>query len=78
MLLGLMMAAAAASPIAPSLHPIVRIWPGTAVLAGEVSLTGASNGKPFAAHTRFVDVWRLRAGTWKVVFTQATCIPAAH
>lgn len=59
-------------------HPIVRSWPGGAVLAGEVELTGTSAGKPFAAHTRFVDVWRLRGNKWQVVYTQVTRVPAKH
>ncbi len=56
-------------------HPIVRVWPNGAVLAGEVTLTGTSSGKRFAAHTRFVDVWRLRKNTWQVIFTQVTRFP---
>lgn len=59
-------------------NPIIRFWADGAVLAGEVSLAGTSDGKPFAAHTRFVDVWRLRAGKWQVVYTQVTRFPPAH
>lgn len=58
-------------------NPIVRYWPGAAVLAGEVLLSGTSDGKPFTAHTRFIDVWRLRSRQWQVVYTQVTRFPAA-
>jgi hypothetical protein len=58
-------------------NPIVRYWPRGAVLAGDVSLSGMSDGRAFAAHTHFVDVWRLRAGRWEVVYTQVTRFPPA-
>lgn len=58
--------------------PSYRLWPGGALLAGEVFLTGISGTKLFSAHTRFVDVWRLRSGRWQVVYTQVTRFPASH
>ena len=51
------------------------VWDDGAVLSGEVHLTGSSEGHAFQAHTRYVDVWRLRNGHWQVVFTQVTRFP---
>ena len=56
-------------------HPNRIAWADGAVLAGEVELTGTNAGKPFVAHTRYADIWRLRAGRWQVVFTQVTRFP---
>lgn len=53
-------------------QPIVRQWPGGAVVGGEVALSGTSDGAPFKGRIRFADVWRLRAGHWQVVFTEVT------
>ena len=56
-------------------HPNRIVWNDGAVLAGEVELTGTNSGKPFLAHTRYADIWRLRGGRWQVVFTQVTRFP---
>jgi hypothetical protein len=58
-------------------HAINRVWADGAVLSGEVRLKGVDEGKPFAAHTRFADIWRKRDGQWRVVFTEVTRFPAA-
>lgn len=42
--------------------PVVTIWRGGAVLAGEVMLGGVSDDRRFAAHIRFADVWAMRRG----------------
>jgi ketosteroid isomerase-like protein len=60
------------------LHPANRVWINGAVVAGEVYLTGRSDGKPFKAHIRFADVWAQRSGRWQVVFTQVTRMPIAE
>jgi ketosteroid isomerase-like protein len=57
------------------LHPANRVWLDGAVVAGEVYLTGRSDGKGFKAHIRFADVWAQRSGRWQVVFTQVTRMP---
>jgi ketosteroid isomerase-like protein len=54
---------------------INRVWGDGAVLSGEVELKGTSEGKPYAAHMRFADIWRKRGGEWRVVFTEVTLIP---
>ncbi|MEQ7874323.1 nuclear transport factor 2 family protein [Sphingomonas sp. ASV193] len=53
-------------------RPIVRQWPGGAVVGGEVGLSGTSDGKPFKGRIRFADIWRLRKGRWQVIFTEVT------
>jgi hypothetical protein len=40
------------------------------------TLKGTDGGKPFTARLRFMDVWARRGGAWKLIFTQATRIPA--
>ncbi|MEO6798742.1 MAG: nuclear transport factor 2 family protein [Rhodanobacter sp.] len=54
---------------------VVRVWPGGAVLSGTATLQGRSEGKPFKATMHFADVWRLQAGKWQVVFTEARRLP---
>lgn len=53
-------------------RPIVRQWPGGAVLGGEVALSGTSDGAAFKGRIRFADVWQLRGGRWQVAFTEVT------
>jgi ketosteroid isomerase-like protein len=53
----------------------IRVWNDGAVLAGVVDLKGKSEGKPFQARLRFVDVWRKKDGRWQVVYTQAARAP---
>ena len=55
-------------------QPIIRLWPGGAVMAGAVTLEGASDGAPFKGRIRFADVWQKRSGRWRVVFTEVTPI----
>ncbi len=56
--------------------PVETVWRDGAVLAGEVRLTGIGDGRRFAAHIRFADVWARRDGRWRVVFTEVTRLPA--
>jgi hypothetical protein len=48
----------------------------TALLGGVATLKGADGGRPFTTRLRFMDVWARRGGAWKVIFTQATRVPA--
>ena len=50
----------------------VRIYGDTALLTGRIRMTGASEGKPFASHFRYIDVYVKRDGVWKVVSIQIT------
>lgn len=57
-------------------HAIERRWANGAVLGGVARLAGRASGKPFDVCLRFADVWALRHGAWRVVYTQAAHAPA--
>ncbi len=50
----------------------VRVYGDTALLTGRIRMTGASEGKPFVSHFRYIDVYVKRDGVWKVVSIQIT------
>ncbi|MEO8310317.1 MAG: nuclear transport factor 2 family protein [Caldimonas sp.] len=50
----------------------VRLFGDTALLSGRTRMTGRSNGKPFASHYRYIDVYVRRGGAWKIVSVQIT------
>jgi ketosteroid isomerase-like protein len=50
----------------------VRVYADTALLTGRIRMTGVSEGKPFASHFRYIDVYVKRDGVWKVVSIQIT------
>jgi ketosteroid isomerase-like protein len=50
----------------------VRVYGNTALLTGRIRITGASEGKPFSSHFRYIDVYVKRDGEWKVVSIQIT------
>lgn len=52
--------------------PIIRIWPGGAVMGGLVRLTVHDHGAVSTACLRFSDIWAHRAGGWQVIYTQAS------
>jgi len=64
------------------LQPVVvtetveHVWPDGAALGGTVALSGTFGGVPFRQTLRYMDVWALRDGHWRVVYGQATRIPA--
>ncbi len=53
----------------------VRIYGGTALLAGRTRMTGRYQGKPFASHYRYIDIYVRRDGEWKIVSVQISKIP---
>ena len=57
-------------------YPIVRAWPGGAIMGGIVRLAGTSAGRRFNRCIRFTDVWSLRRGRWLVAFTHVSRPPA--
>jgi hypothetical protein len=65
------------------LEPVVvsdvveHVWTDGAALGGTVDLKGAFGGAPFRQTLRYMDVWALRDGQWRVVYGQATRVPAA-
>ena len=50
----------------------IRVYGDTALLTGRIRMTGFSEGKPFASHFRYIDVYVKRDGAWKVVSIQIT------
>ncbi len=54
----------------------VRVYGDVALLSGRTRMTGRYQGKPFASHYRYIDIYVRRAGAWKIVSVQITRIPA--
>jgi ketosteroid isomerase-like protein len=50
----------------------VRLYGDTALLSGTTRMTGRSEGKPFVAHYRYIDIYVRRGGGWKIVSVQIT------
>lgn len=57
--------------------PVEHVWDDGAALGGRVTLQGLSGGEPFSVDIRYVDVWALRDGEWRVVYGQSTRVPPA-
>lgn len=53
----------------------LRLYGNVALLSGRTHMTGRYQGKPFASHYRYIDVYVLRDGTWKIVSVQISRIP---
>lgn len=51
---------------------VEQVWADGAALGGRVTLRGVSSGEPFSADIRYIDVWALRDGAWRVVYGQTT------
>ena len=66
------------------LQPVVvreaveHVWADGAALGGTVDVVGTFAGTPFRQTLRYIDVWALRDGRWRVVYGQATRVPPAH
>jgi ketosteroid isomerase-like protein len=50
----------------------VRVYGDVALLSGRTRMTGAYDGKPFATHYRYIDVYVRRNGAWRVASVQVT------
>jgi ketosteroid isomerase-like protein len=50
----------------------VRLYGDTALLSGRTRMTGQYEGKPFASHYRYIDIYVRRGGVWKIVSVQTT------
>lgn len=48
----------------------IRLYGDVALISGRTRMTGRYEGKPFASHYRYIDVYARRAGEWKVVSVQ--------
>jgi ketosteroid isomerase-like protein len=53
----------------------VRLYGDVALLSGRTRMTGTFQGKPFASHYRYIDVYVRRNGEWKIVSVQISRIP---
>lgn len=57
-------------------EPVEKVMGDVALLGGVGTLKGTDGGKAFTVRLRFMDVWQKRAGQWRVIFSQATRVPA--
>lgn len=48
----------------------VRLYGDVALLSGTIRMTGHSEGKPFASHFRYIDIYARTGGDWKIVSVQ--------
>jgi ketosteroid isomerase-like protein len=55
----------------------VRLYGDVALLSGRTRMTGRYQGKPFASHYRYIDVYVRRGDEWKIVSVQISPIPAS-
>jgi ketosteroid isomerase-like protein len=53
----------------------VRLFGDVALLSGHTHMTGHEEGKAFATHYRYIDIYTRRGGEWKIVSVQITRIP---
>jgi len=56
-------------------EPVEHIWSDGAALGGTVTLSWTQDGAPVSVTLRYVDVWALRDGEWRVVYGQTTRVP---
>jgi hypothetical protein len=56
---------------------IDKVWSDGAITGGLVDFCGTDGGKHFCQTFRFADVWARRDGTWRLVYSQVTRVPAA-
>jgi ketosteroid isomerase-like protein len=52
----------------------VRLYGDVALLSGRTDMTGRYDGKPFASHYRYIDIYVRRDGAWKIVSVQISKI----
>jgi len=57
-------------------QPVEKVWADGAVLGGIATLRGMDSGKRYEARLRFADIWAKRGGTWRVIYTQVSRVPA--
>lgn len=53
----------------------VRLYGDVALLSGRTRMTGRYDGKPFATHYRYIDVYVRRGGVWRIVSVQISRLP---
>ncbi len=55
--------------------PVEHRWTDGAALGGTVTLSWSQDGAPVSVNIRYVDIWALRDGEWRVVYGQSTRVP---
>ena len=53
----------------------VRLYGDVALLSGRTQMTGSYDGKPFASHYRYIDIYVRSNGVWKIASVQITRMP---
>lgn len=53
----------------------VRLYGDVALLSGRTRMTGRYQGRPFASHYRYIDIYVRRGGAWRIVSVQISRIP---
>ena len=53
----------------------VRLYGDVALLGGRTQMTGSYDGKPFASHYRYIDIYVRSNGVWKITSVQITKVP---
>ncbi|MDQ2778116.1 MAG: nuclear transport factor 2 family protein [Pseudomonadota bacterium] len=53
----------------------VRLYGDMALLSGTTRMTGVVQGKTFASHYRYIDIYVKRTGQWQIVSVQISRIP---
>lgn len=54
----------------------IRLYGDVALLSGRTRMSGRYQGKPFASHYRYIDIYVRRGGVWKIVSVQISKMPA--
>lgn len=54
----------------------VRLYGDVALLSGRTRMAGRYQGTPFTSHYRYIDIYVLRDGVWKIVSVQISRIPS--
>jgi hypothetical protein len=55
--------------------PVAQRWTDGAALGGTVTLSWTQDGAPVSVTIRYIDIWALRDGAWRVVYGQSTRVP---
>ena len=53
----------------------VRLYGDVALLSGRTQMSGSYDGKPFASHYRYIDIYVRANGVWKIASVQITKMP---
>jgi hypothetical protein len=62
------------APVAVT-DPVEHRWTDGAALGGTVTLSWTQDGAPVSVTIRYIDIWALRDGEWRVVYGQSTRVP---